>query len=160
MQENAIHGEKMARLCYAECCFAFDILRGTRMCHTHLRPVPLYNICYKRQDLKKKKKVIEHKMCVLISPATFVRNTAVSVHTSTKWTSRPRQAAAVLKKAVQTAHHLMIGCSLFSSERPTVLQTLPPPLVLKYHINTVGVTSFLTNIFHTLQEQLKGNQNP
>ena len=63
MQENAIHGEKMARLCYAECCFAFDILRGTRMCHTHLRPVPLYNICYKRQDLKKKKTVIDHKSC-------------------------------------------------------------------------------------------------
>ena len=64
------------------------------------------------------------------------------------------------EKAVQTSHHLMTECSLFSRERPTVLQTLPPPLVLKYHINAVGVTSFLRNIFHTLQEQLKGNQTP
>jgi len=52
----------------------------------------------------------------------------------------------------------MTECSLFSSERPTVLQTLPPALVLKYHINTVGVTSFLRDIFHTLREQLKDNQ--
>jgi len=35
---------------------------------------------------------------------------------------------------------------------------IPPPLVLKYHINTFGVTSFLRNIFHMFQEQLKGNQ--
>ena len=54
----------------------------------------------------------------------------------------------------------MTECSLFSSERPKVLQTLPSSLVLKYHINTVGVTSFLRNIFHALQEQLKGNQTP
>jgi len=59
--------------------------------------------------------------------------------------------------AVKTAHHLMTECSLFSSERPTVLQTLPPLLVVKYYINTVGITSFLRNIFHTLQEQLQNN---
>jgi ribonuclease HI len=62
------------------------------------------------------------------------------------------------EKAVQTAHHLMTECSLFSSERPAALRTLPPPLILKHHINTVSVTSFLRNILHSLQEQLKCNQ--
>jgi hypothetical protein len=55
------------------------------------------------------------------------------------------------EKAVQTARHLMTECSLFSSERPAVLRNLPPLLVLKHHINTVGITSFLRNIIHTLQ---------
>ena len=64
------------------------------------------------------------------------------------------------EKAVKTVHHLMTECSLFSSERPTVFQTLPPTLALKCHINTVGITSFLRNIFHALQEQLKDNQTP
>jgi hypothetical protein len=57
------------------------------------------------------------------------------------------------EKAVQTARHLLTECNLFSSERPAVLQTLSLPLVLKYHINTVSITSFLRSIFHTLQEQ-------
>ena len=40
-----------------------------------------------------------------------------------------------------------------------ISNTLPPhPPVLQYHINTVGVTGCLKNIFHTLQEQLKGIQ--
>jgi ribonuclease HI len=56
------------------------------------------------------------------------------------------------EKAIQTALHLMIECSLFSNDRPAVLKSLPPPLVLKYHINTVSITSFLRNIFHALQE--------
>jgi len=36
-------------------------------------------------------------------------------------------------------------------------QSLPPPLVLKYHINTVSITSFLRNIFKALEEESKGN---
>jgi hypothetical protein len=62
------------------------------------------------------------------------------------------------EKAKQTAHHLMLECSLFSNDRPAALQSLPPPLVLQYHINTVGITNFLRSIFHTLQEQSKCNQ--
>ena len=57
------------------------------------------------------------------------------------------------EKAVQTARHLLLECSLFSTERPTALQTLAPHLVLKHHINTISVTSFLKSILHTLQEQ-------
>ena len=72
-----------------------------------------------------------------------------------KMNKTPSPTCSYPEKAVQMAH-----CSLFSSELSTVLQTLPPPLVLKYHINTVGVTRFLRNIFHTLQEQPKGNQTP
>jgi hypothetical protein len=49
----------------------------------------------------------------------------------------------------------MIECS--SKDRPAVLKSLPPPLVLKYHINTVSITSFLRNIFKALQEESKGN---
>jgi hypothetical protein len=62
------------------------------------------------------------------------------------------------QNATQTSRHLMLECSLFSNDRPAVLQTLPPPLVLRYHINTVGITNFLRSIFHTLQEQSKCNQ--
>jgi len=60
-------------------------------------------------------------------------------------------------KAIQTACHLMLVCSLFANDRPTVIKSLPPPLVLKYHINTVSITSFLRNIFKALQEESKGN---
>jgi len=61
------------------------------------------------------------------------------------------------EKAIQTARHLMTECSLFSNDRPAVLKSLPPPLVLKYHINTVNITSFLRNNFKALQEESKGN---
>ena len=77
-----------------------------------------------------------------------------------KMNKTPSPTCRCPEKAAQTASHLMTECSLFSRERPTILQTLPPPLVLQYHTNAVGVTSFLRNIFHTLQEQLKGNQTP
>ena len=76
-----------------------------------------------------------------------------------KMNKTPSPTCSCPEKAVQTSHHLMTECSLFSSERPTVLQTLPLPLVLEYHINTVSVTSFLRNIFHTLQEQLNRYSN-
>jgi len=61
------------------------------------------------------------------------------------------------EKAIQTARHLMTEYSLFSNDRPAVLKSLPPPLVLKYHINTVSITSFLRNIFKALQGESKGN---
>ena len=61
------------------------------------------------------------------------------------------------EKAIQTARHLMTKCSLFSKDRPAVLKSLPPPLVLKYHINTVSITSFIRNNFKALQEESKGN---
>jgi ribonuclease HI len=57
------------------------------------------------------------------------------------------------ERAVQTAKHLMTECSLFSSNRRAVLQTLPPHLILRHHINSVA--SFLSNISHSLQEQLE-----
>jgi len=61
------------------------------------------------------------------------------------------------EKALQTARHLLVECSLFSNERPPVLKPLPPPLVLKYHINTVSITSFLRSIFNALQEESTRN---
>jgi ribonuclease HI len=69
----------------------------------------------------------------------------------------PSQNCNCPEKAIQTARNLMMGCSLFSYDRPAVFKSLPPPLVLKYHINTVSITSFLRNIFHALQEECKGN---
>jgi len=56
------------------------------------------------------------------------------------------------EKTVQTAHHLILECSLWSKDRRSVLKSLPPPLVLQYHINTVSITSFLRRIFQALQE--------
>jgi len=61
------------------------------------------------------------------------------------------------EKTIQTARHLVIECSLFSNDRPTVLKSLPPLLVLKHHINTVSIISFLRNIFQALQEESEGN---
>jgi hypothetical protein len=74
-----------------------------------------------------------------------------------KMKKTPSANCSCPEKATQTARHLMVERSLFSKDRPAVLQTLPPPLVLRYHINTVGNTSFLKIIFHTLQEQSKCN---
>jgi len=59
------------------------------------------------------------------------------------------------ERAVQTARHFMTEYSLFLSNRPAVLQTLPPHLILKHHIHTVSVSGFLSNIFHSLQELLE-----
>jgi len=62
------------------------------------------------------------------------------------------------EKAIQTAGHLMTECSLFSRTRPTVLHNLPSHLILKLHIHTASVLSFLIKIFHSMSEQLEGNQ--
>ena len=62
------------------------------------------------------------------------------------------------EKAEQTARHLMIECSLFSKERPAVLQNLPLPLIMQYHINTVDVSSLLNTIYRMLQEQSERDQ--
>lgn len=56
------------------------------------------------------------------------------------------------EKAVQTAHHLMTECTLFSRERPAVFRNLPLHQVLKYHINTSNVTSYLKSIFDALKD--------
>ena len=54
--------------------------------------------------------------------------------------------------ATQTAEHLLTECSLFSSNRPAVLHNLPLHLILKYHIHTASISSFLNNIIHSLPE--------
>jgi hypothetical protein len=70
-----------------------------------------------------------------------------------KMNKMPSPICSCLEKAVQTAHHLLTECSPFSKERPAELLALSLPLVLKHHINTVSITSFLGSIYHTLQEQ-------
>jgi len=59
-------------------------------------------------------------------------------------------------KTVQTPRHLLLECSLWSKDRPTVLKSLPPPLVLQIHTNTVSITNFLRRIFQALQEDAQG----
>jgi hypothetical protein len=61
------------------------------------------------------------------------------------------------EKAIQTARHLLLECSIFSKDRPPVLKSLLPPLVLKYHLNIVSITRFLRSIFNALQEESTGN---
>ena len=61
------------------------------------------------------------------------------------------------EKPIQMAHHLLFNCSLLSTVRPTVLKSIPPPMFLQYHINTVGTTSFLKTIFQQLQDELQEN---
>ena len=53
-------------------------------------------------------------------------------------------------KTVQTARHLLLECNLWSKDHPTALKSLPPPLVLQFHINTVSITKFLRRIFQAL----------
>ena len=55
------------------------------------------------------------------------------------------------EEEVQTAKHLLTKCSKFAKERPAVLKTLPLSLVLKSHINTIQITSFLKNVFQSIQ---------
>ena len=61
------------------------------------------------------------------------------------------------KKPIQTAHHLLFNCSLLSTDCPPALKSIPPPMFLQYHMNTVGTTSFLKTIFQQLQEELQEN---
>ena len=56
------------------------------------------------------------------------------------------------EKPPQTALHLMTECTMFSRNRPAVLQTASPPNILKVHINTVNVAEFLMSVFHQLQQ--------
>jgi len=58
----------------------------------------------------------------------------------------------------QTARHLMIECSLFSKDRPAVLQNLPLPMITQCHIHTFDVYRLIKNIFQMLQEQSKRDQ--
>jgi len=52
----------------------------------------------------------------------------------------------------------MTECSLFSKDRPAVLQNLPLPLIMQFHIHTVDVYRLIKNIFQMLQEQSKRDQ--
>jgi hypothetical protein len=61
------------------------------------------------------------------------------------------------EKAIKTASHHLLECSILSKDRPPVFKSLPPPLGLKYHINTVNITKFLRSIFKALQEESTGN---
>ena len=75
-----------------------------------------------------------------------------------KMKKAPTPLCSCSEKAEQTARHLMIECSLSSKELPAVLQNLPLPLIMQYHINRVDVSRFLNNIYHMLQEQSKLDQ--
>jgi len=72
----------------------------------------------------------------------------------------PTPICSCPEESEQTARHLMLECSLLRKERPTVIQNLPLPTIMKYHINTVEVTRFITAIFQMLQDQPQPNQTP
>jgi hypothetical protein len=57
------------------------------------------------------------------------------------------------EKSEQTARHLILDCSLLWKERPTALQNLTLPQIMKYHINTEDIPRFFQAIFHMLQDQ-------
>ena len=69
-----------------------------------------------------------------------------------KMNKSPSPLCSCPEKPPQTALHLMMECSQFSNIRPKVLQTTPPPMVLKLYFNTVEISNFLKHIFHTLQD--------
>jgi hypothetical protein len=61
------------------------------------------------------------------------------------------------ERAVQMARHCMTECSLFLRNHPAVLHSLPTHPILKHHIHTVSVSSYLSSILHSLLELLEGN---
>jgi len=71
----------------------------------------------------------------------------------------PTPLCSCPEKVEQTAWHLVMECSLFSKDRPAVLQNLPLPLIMQFHIHTVDVHRLIKNIFQMLQEQSKCDQN-
>jgi hypothetical protein len=52
----------------------------------------------------------------------------------------------------------MTECSLFSKDRPAVLQNLPLPLIMQFNIHTADVYRLIKNMFQMLQEQSKRDQ--
>jgi hypothetical protein len=92
-----------------------------------------------------------------LPPHSFLTNHGSFRSYLHKTNKMPSQNCNCLEKAKQTARHLLLECSIFSKDRPPVLKSLPPPLVLKYHINTVGITRFLRSIFNALQEESTRN---
>jgi len=75
-----------------------------------------------------------------------------------KMKKAPTPLCSCPEKVEQTARHLMTECSLFSKDRPAVLQNLPLPLIMQFHIHTVDVYRLIKNIFQMLQEQSKCDQ--
>ena len=61
------------------------------------------------------------------------------------------------EKPIQTAHHFLFNCSVLLTDHPPALKSIPPPLFLQYHINTVGTTSYPKTIFQQLQDELQEN---
>jgi len=53
----------------------------------------------------------------------------------------------------------MTECSLFSKDRPAVLKSLPPPLVLKYHINTVSITKIVQEYLQSTSSRIERKLN-
>lgn len=57
------------------------------------------------------------------------------------------------ENSIQTACHLLTECSLFARDRPSFLHpTAPLSEVLKHHIHTADMTSFLQKIYCKLQQ--------
>jgi hypothetical protein len=62
----------------------------------------------------------------------------------------PTPLCSCPEKIEQTARHRMIECSLFLKDRPAVLQNLPLPLIMQFHIHTVDVYR-LVNTLRTVR---------
>ncbi|KAJ4426143.1 hypothetical protein ANN_26952 [Periplaneta americana] len=81
--------------------------------------------------------------------AVYIRKKIITLK---KINKAPSPLCNCPEKSLQTARHLLTECSLYSRDRPRVLTTQTLPQILKFHINTVAVTNFISNIFRILQE--------
>ena len=79
---------------------------------------------------------------------------------STREVDRQKRNIQIFNSMKLYVFRSMIECSILSKERPTVLQNLPLPLIMQYHINTVDVSRFLKTISHMLQDQSKRDHTP
>jgi ribonuclease HI len=99
---------------------------------------------------------IPHRLSLSLWPnyvlTQFLTNHGSFRHYLFKMNKTPSPHCNCPESPVQTAIHLLTECTLFSRDRPAVLENVPLPWILKHHINTVTVTNFIQRIFNKLRE--------
>jgi hypothetical protein len=145
---------------------AIPVSRGKQLLEDYYTKI--WNVKYinsaKVSHTKKLIPSIYHRLSITLWPnhilTQFLTNHGRFCSYLHKMKKTPTPLCNCPEKAEQTAQHLMTECSLFSRDHPAILQNLPLPLILKYHIKRVGISSLLTNIHHMLQEQAQCDQVP
>ena len=145
---------------------AIPINRGKQLLEEHY--IKIWNTTYinsnKASHTKQFIPTIHHRLSLSLWPNFTLTQFLTNHGNFRSYLHRMKKTAlptcSCPERAVQMARHLITECSLFSSNHPAVLQNLPPHLILKYHVHTARVSTFLSNILHSLLGEPEGNQAP